>query len=52
MGRARFMPRVDIYNVFNAAAVTRINDRLGLPYLTPTDVLGGRVVKFGGQLDF
>ena len=52
MGRARLVPRLDVYNVFNSAAVLRINDRLGASYLMPTDVLGGRVVKFGGQLDF
>jgi hypothetical protein len=52
MGRARLVPRLDVYNVFNSAAVLRINDRLGASYLLPTDVLGGRVVKFGGQLDF
>ena len=50
--RVRLVPRLDVYNVFNAATVLAINNRLGTSYLTPTDVLGGRIVKFGGQVDF
>jgi len=50
--RVRLVPRLDVYNLFNAATVLNINNRLGTSYLTPTDVLGGRIVKFGGQVDF
>jgi len=50
--RVRLVPRLDVYNLFNAATVLNINNRLGTSYLTPTDVLGGRIIKFGGQVDF
>jgi len=52
VGRMRLVPRLDVYNLFNSAAVLASNGTLGAAYLTPTDVLGGRVVKFGGQIDF
>ena len=52
IGRMRFVPRLDVYNAFNDAAVLAANNRIGSAFNTPTDVLGGRIVKFGGQIDF
>lgn len=51
-GRYRLQGMVDIYNVFNANPVLAYNTTFGAEWLRPTDVLQGRLVKFGGQLTF
>jgi len=51
-GRARFSPRFDVYNLFNGANVLRLNNTFGAVWLRPLDVLGGRLLKFGGRIDF
>ena len=51
-GRLRVQPRLDIYNLFNANSVLASNGRFGPSWLTPTDVLPGRMFKVGAQLDF
>ena len=50
-GRSRLQGNVDIYNIFNAAAVLGVNTRYGASYLQPTFILGARLFKFGFQLD-
>ena len=52
MGQTRLRPRLDVYNVFNANSVLGLNTRFGPSWLRPSDVLGGRMVKVGAQLDF
>jgi hypothetical protein len=52
VGKGRIRGWVDLYNVFNANTVLGVVGRLGPTWLLPTSVLGGRLVKFGGQLDF
>jgi hypothetical protein len=52
IGRARIMPRFDIYNLFNASDVLRLNPTFGPVWLKPLDVLGGRLLKFGGHMEF
>jgi hypothetical protein len=42
----------DIYNVFNAATILGVNTTYGATWLTPTSVLGGRLLKFGTQINF
>jgi Carboxypeptidase regulatory-like domain len=42
----------DLYNVFNANQNLRYNSTYGSKWLNSTLVIGGRLVKFGGQLDF
>ena len=49
VGRARFQPRFDVYNLFNVADVLTLNART---WLLPTDVLSGRLFKFGALIDF
>ena len=51
-GRTRVQGMVDIYNVFNSNGMTGINTRYGSAWLVPAQVMGGRLLKFGSQLDF
>jgi hypothetical protein len=43
---------VDIYNVFNGAAVITQSNSFGTTWQRPTAILQARLVKFGFQLDF
>ena len=51
-GGAGFQPQLDIYNLFNNNQVLRVSDTYGASWLRPVDVLLGRTVKFGVQVDF
>jgi hypothetical protein len=48
----RFQLMADVYNVFNKSPVLAYNNTYGPEWLRPTDVLQGRLVKFGGQFSF
>jgi hypothetical protein len=50
-GRTRLQGNVDIFNVFNEDSVLGLNARYGPSWLQPTAILGGRMFKFGFQLD-
>jgi hypothetical protein len=52
IGRTRLRGQFDIYNLFNAAAVTSQNDTYGGTWQNVQAILGGRMLKFGGQLEF
>jgi hypothetical protein len=52
VGRARIEGNVDVYNVFNNSSVLATNTRFGSAWLTPTQVLGGRLIKVGFQMNF
>ena len=52
VGRARVQGQLDVYNVLNASAILGINTRYGPAWLTPTEILGARLVKVGAQLTF
>jgi hypothetical protein len=52
LGGTRVQGRFDLYNLFNAAAVARMNTFYGSSWLLPAEVMGGRLFKFGAQLDF
>ena len=52
IGQARLRPRVDVYNLFNAGDVQSLNSNYGPAWLTPGNVLLGRMVKVGAQFDF
>ncbi len=43
---------LDVYNAFNNRAPQTINSAYGSEWLTPTTLLGGRLIKFGAQIDF
>jgi hypothetical protein len=51
-GRARIRTTMDIFNVFNTNATLTWNTRHGPSWLTPTQIMQGRLIKFGAQLDF
>jgi hypothetical protein len=54
--RYRVQVMADIYNVFNKSPVLAYNTTFSTAatseWLRPTDVLQGRLVKFGGQFSF
>ena len=50
--RGRIQAMLDLYNVFNNRAPQTINSAYGPAWLTPTTLLGGRLLKFGAQIDF
>ena len=52
MGRVRLDPSLDVYNLFNRSTILGINTRYGPSWLTPTQILPGRLFKFGAQLNF
>ena len=43
---------VDVYNALNSNSVLSINTNYGANWLTPTEVLAGRLLKVGFQLEF
>jgi len=49
---ARVEPQFDIYNAFNASPVLAVNTNYGAAFLRPTQILGGRLMKFGIQATF
>jgi hypothetical protein len=52
IGHTRVKGLLDLYNLFNADPVLTINNRYGAGWPRPLSVLDGRLLKFGGQLDF
>ena len=53
LGRnARLRGKADFYNVLNRSAVARQNFVYGPAYGLPTEVMGGRLFKFGATLEF
>jgi hypothetical protein len=52
LGKARLQGTLDLYNVFNQRVAQAINTTYGAAWLRPTAILGGRLVKFGAQVDF
>lgn len=56
MGKARVRGNADVYNLLNASDVLNMTTRYAGPtggqWLRPLQVLGGRMFKFSGQLDF
>ena len=51
-GGRRVQANVDFFNLFNASAVLGLNGTYGPSWQRPTNVLQGRLIKFGGQIDF
>ncbi len=51
-GRSRLQANVDLYNAANAGAILSINTTYGSNWMRPTNVLQGRLLRLGGQLDF
>ncbi|HWW87983.1 MAG TPA: hypothetical protein VNZ26_30505, partial [Vicinamibacterales bacterium] len=51
-GKWRFTPQLDIFNLFNAAAITSEVTQLGPTYGNAITLLGSRLVKFGVNFTF
>jgi hypothetical protein len=53
-GRGRLEGTFDVYNVFNSSAILAISTRYSTTnsWLRPTSIMGGRILRFGGQFDF
>jgi hypothetical protein len=52
IGRGRLQGTLDVYNVFNTRSILGINSTYGPAWRLPTSLLGGRLLKLGGQFDF
>lgn len=52
VGRYKLQGQFDIYNAFNASPVLGEVYTYGANWLRPSSILGGRLLKFGAQLDF
>jgi hypothetical protein len=51
-GTRRIRANFDIYNLFNASDVLRMNTTYGSGWQDVQQILSGRLIKFGGQFDF
>ena len=52
LGHFRVQPRLDVYNLLNAASVLTQNNRYGATFRQPLEILGARFLKLGIQVDF
>jgi hypothetical protein len=52
MGRTRLRANFDVYNLFNGSTILAANYGYGAQWLKPSQILGARIFKFSGQLDF
>jgi len=48
----RVEPEFDIYNALNASPILSVNNTYGSSWRTPTQILAGRLLKFGFQMTF
>jgi hypothetical protein len=48
----RVQANLDLFNMFNVSAVLGQNNTYGPSWLRPTNIIQGRLLKFGGQIDF
>ena len=48
----RLRASVDLYNMFNVSPVLALNTTYGTAWQRPLQILQGRLVKFGVQVDF
>ena len=51
-GRGKLRGNFDLYNVMNARTILGVNSTYGAQWRRPSSVLGGRMWKFDGQVDF
>ncbi|HYM23797.1 MAG TPA: TonB-dependent receptor plug domain-containing protein, partial [Vicinamibacterales bacterium] len=52
MPHGRIQATMDLFNVMNSSGILALNTTFGQAWLHPTQILQGRLVKFGAQLDF
>jgi len=51
-GTRRLRGDIDLYNVFNAGNVISMNTTYGSGWQDVRQILGGRLIRLGGQFDF
>jgi hypothetical protein len=51
-GTTRVQGSIDVYNVFNASNILNMNSRYGDSWQNVIQIMGGRMLKFSGRLDF
>jgi hypothetical protein len=51
-GSSRVKGTVNVYNLFNDSTVLNVNTNFGAAWLQPTDIIGGRLLKFQVDVDF
>jgi hypothetical protein len=51
-GNTRFEPTVDLYNLFNNAAVTNAVTTIGSSLGRPSAIVMGRLLRLGGRVTF
>jgi hypothetical protein len=52
MQRYRLQASMDVFNLLNSSAILSQNNTFGTSWLSPTQILQGRLIKFGMQLEF
>ena len=52
VGQARIQGNFDIYNAINVSPILSLNSTYGPSWLQPTQILDGRLFKFGVQVEF
>jgi carboxypeptidase family protein len=50
--KARLQTAIDIFNLLNSSDILTVNTTFGSAWLSPTQILQGRLIKFGVQLEF
>jgi len=50
--RYRLQTSMDVFNLLNSSAILSQNNTYGTAWLSPTQILQGRLIKFGMQLEF
>ena len=48
----KLQANLDVFNLFNRSTVLQVNSTYGQNWLKPTQILDGRLFKFGVQFDF
>jgi len=51
-GKARLKANLDLYNALNASSVLNQTTRYGPQWMNVVQVMGGRMLKFGGEFQF
>ena len=51
-GKGRLRANFDIYNALNGASIMTENGGYGVAWKTPYEIMGGRLFKFSGQIEF
>ena len=52
LGRTRTQGNLDVFNLLNSRSVLAVNQTYGTTWLQPTQIMPGRMIKLGFQMDF